>query len=55
MKFLLLITHSNAHSESIFSTGKKICTDDRHNLCKDPAEGHAKTSVYNQQLVYEII
>ena len=30
----------------MFSTIKKICTDDRHNLGKDPTEGHAGTSVY---------
>ena len=46
VKFLLLIPHSNAYSENIFSTGKKICTDDRHNLGKDPTECHASTSVY---------
>ena len=46
VKFLLLITHSNVYCESIFSTVKKICSDDRHNLGKDPIEGHASTSVY---------
>ena len=33
-------------AKSIFSTVKKICTDDKHNLSKDPTEGHANTSVY---------
>ena len=46
VKFLLLIPHSNVYCENIFSTVKKICTDDRHNLGKDPTEGHAKASVY---------
>ena len=32
--------------ESIFSTVKKICTDDKHNLDKNTTEGHASTSVY---------
>ena len=45
MKFLLL-PYSNVYCESMFSTIKKICTDDRHNLGKDPTEGHAGTSVY---------
>ena len=46
VKFLLLIPHSNVYYESIFSTVKKICTDDRHNLSKDVAKGHTCTSVY---------
>ena len=49
MKFLLLIPHSNAHCESIFFTVKKICTNDRQNLDKDPTEGHASTSVYQSK------
>ena len=43
VKFLLLIPHSNAYCGSIFSTVKKICTDDRHK------EGHASTSVYQSK------
>ena len=39
VKFLLLIPHSNAYCESIFSTVKKICTNERHNLGKDPTDG----------------
>ena len=46
VKYLLLIPHSNANCESIFSIVKKICTDDRHNLGKDATEEHASTSVY---------
>ena len=47
VKFLLSIPLSNAYRESIFSTVKKMCTDDRHNLGK-----HAKEGVLiNQQLV----
>ena len=46
MKFLLLISHSNAYCESIFSTVRNICIDDRHNLGKDTTEGHASASVY---------
>ena len=47
VKFLLSIPLSNAYRESIFSTFKKICADDRHNLGK-----HAKEGVLiNQQLV----
>ena len=45
VKFLLLIPHSNGYCESILNIVKKICTDDRHNLGKDPTEGHASTSV----------
>ena len=30
VKFLLLIPHSTAYCEIVFSTVKKICTDDRH-------------------------
>ena len=46
VKFLLLIPPSNAYCESIFSTIKKICTDDRHNLGKDATGGHASRNVY---------
>ena len=46
MKFLLLIPHSNAYCKSIFSTIKNVCTDGRHNLDKNPTEGHGSTSVY---------
>ena len=45
-KVLLLIPHSNAYCESVFSTIGKICTDGRHNLGKDAKKGHASTSVY---------
>ena len=45
-KVLLLIPHSNAYCESVFSTIRKICTTGRHNLGKDAAKGHASTSVY---------
>lgn len=45
-KVLLLIPHSNAYCESVFSTISKICTTGRHNLGKDAAKGHASTSVY---------
>ena len=47
-QILLLIPHSNAYCESIFSTVRKICTDGRHNLGKNATEGHAATSVYNE-------
>ena len=45
---MLLIPHSNAYCESIFSTVRKICTDGRHNLGKNAEQGHAATSVYNE-------
>ena len=47
MKFLLSVPLSNAYCESIFSTVKKICTDDRHSLGKHVKEG----VLINQQLV----
>ena len=47
VRVLLLIPHSNAYCESVFSTVHKICIDGRHNLGKNAMQGHAATSVYN--------
>ena len=45
-RFLLLIPHSNAFCEGVFSTVRKILTDSRYNLGKDVKKGHAHSSVY---------
>ena len=46
-RVLLLIPHSNAYCESVFSTVRKIYTDGTHNSGKNATQGHAATSVYN--------
>ena len=52
---LLLIPYSNAYCESIFSTVKNICTDDKHNLGEDTTEGHDSTSACQSTIRAEII
>ena len=47
VRILLLIPHSNAYCESVFSTVRKIYTDGRHNLGKNTTQGHGATSAYN--------
>ena len=47
VRVLLLIPHSNAYCESVFSTVRKICTDGRHNLGKNTTQGHGASSAYN--------
>ena len=48
-RFLLLIPHSNAFCEGVFSTVRKILTDSTYNLGKDVKQGHAHSSVYEKE------
>jgi hypothetical protein len=45
-KIICLLPHSNAFSEGIFSTIRKIVTHNRANLGQNVKEGHAASSVY---------
>ena len=47
VRILLLIPHSNAYCESVFSIVRKTYADGRHNLGKNATQGHAATSAYN--------
>ena len=48
-RFLLLIPHSNAFCEGVFSTVRKILKDSRYNLGKDVKKGRAHSSVYETE------